>query len=257
MIYYEREGTGYPLILLHGFTGSSIDWKPHREVFASHFDVIVVDLPGHGRTKSSADKFSMSDVAAELIILLAELKLNVVNLLGYSMGGRLALYIAVHYPHLINKLVLESASPGLKTEEERLLRQKSDEQLACRIEQQGVQSFVDYWETISMWESQKNLPDNIRTDLRTQRLQNSAAGLASSLRGMGTGQQPSLWNNLATMSRPTKLIVGALDRKFTDIAIEMQQHLPTSELTFVSHAGHNIHLEQPDTFNDMVIKFLT
>jgi 2-succinyl-6-hydroxy-2,4-cyclohexadiene-1-carboxylate synthase len=161
------------------------------------------------------------------------------------MGGRLALYLAVHHPGVVATLSLESASPGLKTERERRDRRATDEALAARIEREGIEAFVDYWEALPLWESQRGLPPKIRAAQRERRLANDPVGLANSLRGMGTGVQPSLWEALPGVNQPTSLLTGERDRKFTVIAEQMRAALPRATLASAPGAGHNIHLEQP------------
>ncbi len=228
---------------------------PH---LAQSHTVITVDLPGHGQSESPTDldSYRMGFVAAELIALMNSLDLPTFDMLGYSMGGRLALYMAVHYPEKIKKLVLESASPGLKTAEERKARTAADNALAERIEREGIESFVDFWESISLWESQKSLAASAKTNLRQIRLSNNRAGLANSLRGMGTGQQPSLWPQLESLQIPTLLITGELDSKFCAIAAEMDQLMPNSQHQTIPQAGHTVHLEKPADWSQAVLNFL-
>ena len=256
---YLVHGTGPPLLLLHGFTGCTRNWEPIIPHLAEKHTVVTVDLPGHGQSKSPADPafYEMETVSAELVSLMDKLGHGSFDLLGYSMGGRLALYTAIHYPGHVNRLVLESASPGLKTAEERHARQEFDNALAARIEREGIRSFVDFWESISLWESQKGLSTTAKANLRTIRLSNNPAGLANSLRGMGTGQQPSLWPNLAQLQIPILLLTGELDSKFCQIAAEMVQSLPNASHQIVPNAGHTIHLEQPKSWLKITDTFLT
>ena len=146
----EAHGSGKPLLLLHGFTGSSENWRPLIPAWAEHWRVIVVDLLGHGRTDAPADanRYAIERAAADLEAILISLDAVPAHILGYSMGGRLALYLAITRPHLLLSLILESASPGLETGTEREQRQSSDRQLAGWIEANGVNAFVDRWEQL-------------------------------------------------------------------------------------------------------------
>jgi len=256
--HVSTQGSGKPLVLLHGFTGSSTNWARHTAVLASHFCLISIDLLGHGRTASPPDpaRYRMEHAAADLIVLLDKLGIEQAALLGYSMGGRLALYTAVYHPDRITRLILESASPGLDTETERAERQQRDEALADRIERDGIPAFVDFWETLRLWDSQKKLPEETRLALRRQRLQNDPIGLANSLRGMGTGIQPSLWPRLSELTMPVLLLSGALDAKFVDMNRQMAAHMPTARLEIVPDAGHTIHLERPSLFANLVLSFM-
>jgi 2-succinyl-6-hydroxy-2,4-cyclohexadiene-1-carboxylate synthase len=175
------------------------------------------------------------------------------TLLGYSMGGRIALYSAL--AGYFRALILESASPGLATETEREQRRLSDSALAERIRRDGVTSFVDYWENLPLFASQRNLPGEIRAALRANRLDNHPAGLANSLAGVGTGAQPALHERLSELNIPVLLIAGALDTKFTSIARQMALQLPQPHLHIVPQAGHTVHLEQPAIFTQLVQNF--
>jgi 2-succinyl-6-hydroxy-2,4-cyclohexadiene-1-carboxylate synthase len=257
--HYEQTGSSTPVLLLHGFTGRGRNWLPllHPSPFTLHPSPFIVDLIGHGATDAPDDsaRYKMEFAAADLATLILDLTTPPIHLLGYSMGGRLALYLAWRYPHLFRSLVLESSSPGLATEAERQARRSSDEQLAQRIERDGIAPFVDYWEQIPLFASQAQLPETQRLALREQRLHNNPVGLANSLRGMGTGAQPSLWEHLPEIDLPILLLAGELDNKFAAIAGQMAQQLPQAELVIVPEAGHTIHLERPQTYTTHLAAF--
>lgn len=246
----ERAGSGRPLVLLHGFTGSKSNWRHIIPALTEDHTVIAIDILGHGESDKPDDahRYRMEYVGNDIIKLIRAMTTASITLLGYSMGGRLALYLAVHYPDEIERLILESASPGLASEEARLQRRNSDEQLTERIEREGIPAFVDYWENIALFESQKQLPEVVQAELHTQRLNNSALGLANSLRGMGTGVQPSLWEKLTQVQQPTLLLTGEFDAKFHAIAEQMKTQMPDAQHISVPHAGHTIHLEQPEIY---------
>ncbi|NDJ61930.1 MAG: 2-succinyl-6-hydroxy-2,4-cyclohexadiene-1-carboxylate synthase [Chloroflexi bacterium] len=255
---YDRRGDGPPLLLLHGFTGSAEHWSPHRDSFAARYTTLVIDLLGHGATESPTDpnRYRIEHAAQDLAALLTALSASRAHIVGYSMGGRLALYFALTYPAAVRSLVLESASPGLADPGERAQRAAADAQRADRIERAGIVAFVDDWERLPLFASQARLPSATRDRLRAQRLRNSPSGLANSLRGMSTGVQPSLWNRLGALERPVLLLTGALDPKFVAIAQRMYAVLPHARHITVPDAGHTIHLEQPDAFSQHVRDFL-
>lgn len=248
--HLEEAGTGDTLIVLHGFTGSTAQWHPFVEAWAQHFHVVLIDLLGHGQTDApeSANRYRLKHVRRDLLKLINAVSDGPAHLLGYSMGGRMALYMAVNHPNLFQTLVLESASPGLESAEDRQQRVESDTALAQRIQNEGIGAFVDFWESIPLWASQSTLDADTLARQRSQRLANNPVGLANSLLGMGTGVQPSLWHQLDNLSLPTLLMCGALDTKFTGINQRMHDLLPQSQLVIVPDAGHNVHLEQPDVF---------
>ncbi|MFD1706733.1 2-succinyl-6-hydroxy-2,4-cyclohexadiene-1-carboxylate synthase [Siminovitchia sediminis] len=254
----EGKADGAPVILLHGFTGDHTTWHYLRKALEKSFYVISIDLLGHGQTDAPMDpkRYEMDQAAKDIIYIMNELRIPKAHLLGYSMGGRLALGIAVMYPERLNSLMLESTSPGLKTESEKLARIRNDETLAKRILGEGIINFVDFWENIPLFQTQKRLPDHIKNEIRTQRLQNTPIGLANSLIGFSTGKQPSLWGELSSMSIPVLIMYGELDQKFCTIAKEMNELVPGAELVKFQHAGHAIHVEVPEKFVTIVMEFL-
>jgi 2-succinyl-6-hydroxy-2,4-cyclohexadiene-1-carboxylate synthase len=154
-------------------------------------------------------------------------------------------------------LILESASPGLATEAERDERQVRDNDLADRIERDGIAAFVDYWEALPLFASQQRLPDDVRARLRSQRLNNRPAGLANSLRGMGTGVQPSMCDRLPGLAMTTLLLAGEFDSKFVGLAQQMYDLIPEARLQIVPNTGHTIHLEAPVKVQNLVTSFLS
>ncbi|MEM8532645.1 MAG: 2-succinyl-6-hydroxy-2,4-cyclohexadiene-1-carboxylate synthase [Chloroflexota bacterium] len=256
--YVKQEGNGPTLLLLHGFTGSIDNWAPFVSSFAEERQVVAVDLLGHGQSAAPTNplRYRMDWCVRDLLALLDQLNLDQIDVLGYSMGGRVALQLAATAPSRVCSLMLESASPGLASAAAREERRAADNTLADKIEHEGLAAFVEYWEQLPLFASQSRLPDGVRAEQRKQRLQNNRQGLANSLRGMGTGQQASLWDKLDQMATPTLLMVGALDTKFCGIASEMATHMPNAQVITVQDAGHTIHLEQPDTFIKIVQGFL-
>lgn len=256
--HVEDFGAGLPLFLLHGFTGSSGSWTAIGDEFASRYRVIAIDLIGHGATSAPVDpaRYAFERALDDLIAVTDQLGIARATWLGYSMGGRLALGVALRYPTRVSSLVLESATAGIQNDDERRNRAEDDEVLARRIEGIGVETFVDEWERLPMWESQRSLPGEARRNLRDLRLRNDAVGLANSLRGMGQGSQPSYWDRLREIDTRVLLIAGALDRKFAGIAGRMAVKIPDATLTVVPGAGHAVHLERPRYFADEVNVFL-
>ncbi|KRG16114.1 2-succinyl-6-hydroxy-2,4-cyclohexadiene-1-carboxylate synthase [Lederbergia galactosidilytica] len=256
--FYKIQGSGPPLLVLHGFTGDHSTWSDFAEWMQDHYTILSLDLLGHGKTSAPihCDRYEIKQIANDLATILTELKLEKVHLLGYSMGGRLALTFAILFPEKVISLILESASPGLASQEERDARIYQDEELAQMIEKKGIKPFVDYWQNIPLFSTQKNLPKAIQEKIREQRLQQNSLGLACSLRGMGTGRQPSWWPNLNTLMIPVQLICGGKDPKFFRIAKDMIKVVPNAKMTEVPHAGHAIHVEDLKSFGTIVKEFL-
>jgi len=256
--YYEVSGHGEPVVLLHGFTGDHSTWNPIKQYLIDSFQVICIDVIGHGKTSSPPDvsKYRMEQVVSQISEILDHLLLKKAHILGYSMGGRLALSYAIANPERVKSLVLESTSPGLRTEEERRLRVQADEQLSDKILRDGIEKFVDYWENIPLFKTQKNINILAREQIRQQRLANNPIGLANSLKGMGTGAQPSYWDELAALDMPVLLLCGELDSKFCRISKEMQLLIKNADLVEVNEVGHAIHVEDPKKFGTIVKEFL-
>jgi 2-succinyl-6-hydroxy-2,4-cyclohexadiene-1-carboxylate synthase len=256
--HVEVDGEGPPVLLLHGFTGSSENWLPFQAEWSTSFKLINVDILGHGKTDIPKDpkRYLMGEVVKDLHSILQALDVEKVSILGYSMGGRLALSFAASYPNMITTLILESSSPGLKEEAERNARIMQDHKLADKILEEGIDSFISYWESIPLFKSQQRLPDEVQQVIRKQRLHNSPIGLSNSLKGMGTGKQPSWWETLRTLDFPVLLLCGEEDQKFCRIVELMDNLLPNSEKIVVEKCGHAIHVEQPKFFGKIVKEYL-
>lgn len=252
---YTSQGKGETLVLLHGFTGSSKTWEPFIGTWEKQYHLVTVDLPGHGKTTGNAT-LSMEDVCYHLQQLFDYLNIEKCHLIGYSMGGRTALSFAIWYPKYIASFVLESASAGLRTEEERKARMEHDQQLATRILQDGVERFVDFWEEIPLFATQKAMTLSARESLRAERLQQTAEGLAASLTSIGTGHQPSWWDKLESITLPVCLIVGDKDEKFVQINEQMERRLPNATCHLVRNVGHAVHMEHPVAFQQIVQHFI-
>jgi 2-succinyl-6-hydroxy-2,4-cyclohexadiene-1-carboxylate synthase len=214
-------------VLLHGFTGCATSFA-HLGL-----DAVTPDLPGHG---SAPPATSWEDALGDLEKLLDP---KPVILGGYSMGARLALALALRRPEKIARLVLASGTAGIDDAAERAKRRADDEELSRFIETHDIAAFVDRWQRHELVGLES---------LRSQRLKNDPAKLASALRHLGTGSQPSYWNALHEIRTPVIFMAGARDAKFAGIAARMQARVPRSELRVVEECGHVIHVEKPEAF---------
>lgn len=243
-------------VLLHGFAGFSGSWGAELVdgLAGALAAPVLLDLPGHGRY---AGRHGPDDVTLEAALgLVGDAGAWPSDLVGYSMGARIALHFAAAYPDKVRRLVLESGSPGLATEAEREARRAADEALAARIVEDGVEAFVDGWEARPLFESRQGLPIETRERQRAVRLLNDPSSLAAALCGIGTGALPSLWDRLPEISVPTLLVVGALDHKFVAIAERMAGSMPSARLVTVPAAGHTVHVERPGAWLEAVTSFL-
>jgi len=259
--YFVREdgpAAASAVLLLHGFTGTGESWHDVAQALAQSFRVIRVDLLGHGLSDAPADvkRYQIERVADDLAALLDALGIGQVACLGYSMGGRVALAFAVRHPQRVGALLLESASPGLASAKARAARRDGDSALAQRILSDGLTAFVDQWEKLPLFATKQHVAQQRLDVERKRRLAQSATGLAGSLRGMGTGAQPSYWHALAQLACPTCLLTGGVDAKFTAIAEQMASRITNVHHAVIPAAGHTIHMEQPEVYLACVNDFL-
>lgn len=246
------------LLMLHGFTGSNKTFQESITHLEEHFSIVAPDLLGHGKTDSPDEiaRYSIERIVDDLVTILQELKIMQCFVLGYSMGGRVATAFASAHPEMVRGLILVSSSPGLAQKDLQESRVQADNRLADMLESEGIISFVDYWEKLALFASQEVLSDELKKRIRLERLAQNPNGLAMSLRGMGTGKQPSYWNHLADFTFPVLLMTGSLDEKFEKIAQEMQQLIPNSTHVTVQNAGHAVYLEQPNIFISQLTNWL-
>ena len=242
------------VVFLHGFTGSTSTWHNVLSILENQIHAVSIDLWGHGRSDSPKNitHYSMEQQVNDIEDVCQQLELKTFILIGYSMGGRIALGYAVSYPTRVKALVLESASPGLKIESDRLERQERDAKLAKRLQEESLSDFVDFWENIALFESQKSLSKEKRAAVRKERLNQNSIGLANSLLGIGTGSQPSFWNVITDVQKPVLLLTGELDEKFETIANVMKKSLPIAEHQTILQTGHALHVEKPEEFATIV-----
>jgi 2-succinyl-6-hydroxy-2,4-cyclohexadiene-1-carboxylate synthase len=232
------EGAGPRLTLVHGFTQTGRSWGEVACIFASAFEVVRVDLPGHGR--SAAEVRMSFDETASAIGDVGGRSVYI----GYSMGGRLCLKLALERRELVRALVLVGGSPGLSTSLERAARRQADEQLADDIEKVGTAAFLRRWLSQRMFSTLDPTDD----DLESRRA-NPAEGLAGALRTLGVAAQEPLWGRLAELEMPVLLVAGELDVKFTVTGERMAAAIgPNATAVTMPACGHAAHLERPDAF---------
>jgi 2-succinyl-6-hydroxy-2,4-cyclohexadiene-1-carboxylate synthase len=227
-----------PLVVaLHGFTQTANSWRTIAAKLASSNELIALDMPGHG---DSAEVRTDLTGTADLIARQAGRGTYV----GYSMGGRVGLHLALAHPQFVERLVLIGATGGIDDDTERDERRRADEALADSIERDGVPAFLDRWLAQPLF---ARLPANAAD--RADRERNTAAGLASSLRLIGTGTQAPLWHRLHNLTMPVLVVAGQHDQKFTELGQRLVDCIGShATLAIIDGAGHAVHLEQPDAF---------
>ncbi|MDP5017596.1 MAG: 2-succinyl-6-hydroxy-2,4-cyclohexadiene-1-carboxylate synthase [Dolichospermum sp.] len=247
------------ILFLHGFMGNIHEFDQAIKLLFDDFSCLTIDLPGHGKTQILDDEcYTMASTAAAIIQLLDELKIDQCFLIGYSMGGRLALYLTLHFPQRFIKVILESASPGLATETARLARIKNDTQIARKLSRMINKD--DFYDFLNNWYQQPIFGD-IKNHTQYQsmivnRLTNHPLNLVKSLQFMGTGSQPCLWELLIENTVPLLLLVGEKDEKFIDINMAMTEKCNFTKLQIIPQVGHNIHLENTLAFAKNIQNFL-
>jgi 2-succinyl-6-hydroxy-2,4-cyclohexadiene-1-carboxylate synthase len=245
VLHVEVDGRGPRLVLVHGFTQTGRSWGPLAAALARHREVVRVDAPGHGR--SAADTVDMVE-GARLLGVAGGPALY----LGYSMGARLALHLALARPDLVHALVLVSGTAGIEDPTERQARRLDDEWLASRLEADGVAEFVRHWLARPLFAGLTEDSAGLAA-----RLENTETGLAASLRLAGTGAQQSLWARLPEQAMPVLAVAGERDEVFLARARAMATAIgANASVAVVGGAGHAAHLEAPDAFLAVVTPFL-
>jgi 2-succinyl-6-hydroxy-2,4-cyclohexadiene-1-carboxylate synthase len=251
-LHAETRGSGPPLVLLHGFTQTGRLWGRFGDLLAESHTLIAVDLPGHGG--SGSVRADLPTTAG----LVAEAARAVVGdgdcaLLGYSLGARAALHVAIGAQLSLRGLVLIGVTGGIEDPAAREQRRRADDTLADELEASGdVEGFVDAWLHNPMFE---RLASGGAAE-RSERLRNSAAGLASSLRLCGTGNQEPVWDRLPTISCPVLALAGSDDTRFASSALRVARLVRHGVASLVPGGGHAVHLAQPEQAGRVVRHWL-
>ena len=241
-LHAVSQGRGPRVVLVHGFTQTRESWHAVTDLLAADHEVVAVDVPGHGGSSGvRADLWTGADLLATTV--------GPATYVGYSMGGRLVLHVALAHPKVVDGLVLLGATAGIDDDDERAARRAADERLAAEIEADGVDAFLERWLAQPIFEGLT--PDPI--DLAARRA-NAADGLASSFRLAGTGtMDPPLWDRLGAITAPTLVAAGERDAKFRTLGDRLVGAIPgAGALRVIEAAGHAAHLEQPAAFADVV-----
>lgn len=231
-------GTDDNAILLHGFTHTGRSWDAVVAALGPRWHVVAPDIRGHGRS-SDAEPVTLTAVVEDISALAPQ----TFTLAGYSMGGRIALHVALALGAGVRRMVLIGASPGIADPTEREERREADERLAADIDRSTAEGFARRWAATPVLAGQ---PPRVASAAHRDRLRNTPRGLARALRGLGTGALPPVWDRLGELQMPVTLVVGERDRKFQTVAERMAAAIPDARVKIVTGAGHAAHLEAPD-----------
>ena len=245
-------GSGPPLVLLHGFTQTGRLWGRFGELLSASHTLVAVDLPGHGDSASvRADLPATADLVAQAVR--ARIGEEPCALLGYSLGARVSLHVGLASSLPLSQLVFIGVTAGIEDPAERVRRRESDDSLADALEESGdVGGFVDAWLRGPLFERL----ESGGAGERAERLRNTAAGLASSLRLCGTGTQEPLWDRLPSLSCPVLALAGSDDLRFASHALRMARLVPHGVASLVPGGGHAVHQAQPEQTGRLVRHWL-
>ncbi len=245
------------VVCLHGFMGTGEDWVPLMQRLSEHTRCIAVDLPGHGKTRGDLEKNPWKNVMQEMIRLFNALTIPPPVVLGYSMGGRLAIAIAEAMKYQVRGLIVESALPGIDDELERLERYHQDLERALDLTIQDFDQFLQRWYDQPLFASLRQHPEF--QQLMEQRFRdNDPLQLAIALKVLSVAHQPSYWQWLGATTLPVLFLAGEKDAKYAAIAQRVAAlHNASVRVEIVPGAGHTIHFEAPERFAQLVEQFLS
>jgi 2-succinyl-6-hydroxy-2,4-cyclohexadiene-1-carboxylate synthase len=249
------------LALIHGFSGSLHSWEYLLFDLEKKFHLLLVDLPGHGRTPlPNEPDFNLVQLGEALGQLISSAAEGPAFVCGYSMGGRIALHTALYAPEMVKGLALIGSWPGIADAKEREERRKSDFELAKNIREKGMEWFADYWGNLPLFASQKSLAEPVKEKLRESRLANDPERLAWCLEHFSVGVQEDLHPKLFELQRPLLLVAGSLDKKFCRTNMSFENFVKgyiTVKRVEIHGVGHAAHIEAPDVVAQELIEFFT
>ncbi|MEE2786553.1 MAG: 2-succinyl-6-hydroxy-2,4-cyclohexadiene-1-carboxylate synthase [Myxococcota bacterium] len=242
------------IVALHGFGGSARDFEAFKRAFP--LDIVTIDLLGHGDSPTTNDPIEYA-VDRQVFRLRQCMMTTKPVLMGYSMGGRLALHYALAHPETVSALILIGAHAGIADTDARQARQRWDDTQAQALDTEGVQRFMKRWARLPLMASQqRRMAPHAYAALQTRRAAGHGPALAASLRGFGSGRMPSCWHRLRHLRLPTLLVVGSDDEKYRGLNAQMAGLIPNNAMVVIPAAGHAPHLENPSHTATQVTRFL-
>ncbi|MCL1050539.1 2-succinyl-6-hydroxy-2,4-cyclohexadiene-1-carboxylate synthase [Shewanella abyssi] len=241
------------VVLLHGFLGSKEDWTAVIEVLAKQYYCVSIDLPGHGESLNCSLPIPGFDACSSLIQqTLSRLNITQYHLIGYSLGGRIALHLARHAPEKILSLILESCHPGLKSADDKTARKANDAQWAAKLNSLDIEDFLTLWYQQAVF---ADLSVKQRQAMIQQRSANQALALVNCYQATSLAEQGDLWDTPMIISAPCYFIAGSDDQKFLSLATRWQQQYPIA-IHPMAASGHNVHSTAPEVFSQLVVQLL-
>lgn len=226
------------LVLLHGFGGTRHAWdRVVAQLRPESYLPLALDLPGHGDAAEPRGPITFDSCIAEVLAQSPER----FALGGYSLGGRIALHVALAAPERVRRLVLVSSSAGIEDADERAQRRASDRRLADDLERIPFEQFIEWWRTQPLFADD---PPDVGALAREDQRRNRPGALAEALRGLGTGEMPPLWDRLVELEMPVAVVVGERDLKFRALGQRMVGLIPDAQLVVIP-GGHGLPLESP------------
>lgn len=254
----------FRVLLLHGFSGAPESWEKVTEQLAPDVEASAPLLAGHSGHELIRGQWQPNPPPGQpwaetfegevdrLSQWISHYQVAPSVLVGYSLGGRLALGLLQRYPTLFTRAILIGSHPGLSNMQERQERREVDEQRVAILQEQGVGPFMDFWQELPLFSSQRTLPQDVRDRQARIRRSHDVHGLTMSLRACSLAAMPDYGPHLKTIATPTTLVVGAEDAMFKRIARDMVEQLPQASLRVIENAGHNPVLESPQTLADLI-----
>ncbi len=233
------------IVLLHGFAGTGRGWDPVVErLDRERYTALAPDLRGHGSARDRRP-ITIEHCVADVLAAAPER----FDLCGYSLGGRLALHVALAAPERVCRLVLVATTAGIEADAERAERRAADEHLAAQLEHDGLGAFTECWLAGPLFADD---PAAAHELARADIARNDAAALAATLRGLGTGVMVPVWDRLAELTMPATVVWGALDAKFAALGERLATGLPDAQLVVVAGAGHALPRVAPAAIADLL-----
>ena len=243
------------LILIHGFLGNINDWTPYLPQLQKQFNCLTLNLPGHGNNHPEEHHYHFDIITENFLTLLKTHNISSCYVLGYSLGGRVAQHIAFKYPHVIKKLILESASPGLLVETDKNKRLAQNDEWVHTLKKVPLNTFLNQWYQQPLFSTLQNNPEQYKKLLKN-RQNNCVKGIIRSLIQHSPTNYKSHWQHLHLLPSNTLYITGNEDKKYVQIGHLIKKKAPHIQIVTLPHCSHMAHFENPQTFFDTCINFL-